>query len=253
MTSKLRHAYASAAALVLLAVALAGCSGMDDSAAADRNRRPQAELSTSEDTVWTDDEVTFDASGSSDPDGDITEYTFDFGDGTPPVEVSAAADEDPKVDHVYLEGGEYVVTLTVHDDGGEDAGSLSDSDTLRLVVNQEFPITQVVQDTPVDDDEETREQKLPFVVNRGANEFQLDVDVTNAAPVGSSEVLVEVLGPDNETIDSETVSLQSDEAKRVTFDGLLTDEGEHWVRMTAQEGGAALDGEVEVLYGIEEE
>src|SRR5688572_2184982 len=80
MTSKHRHAYASWAFLALVAAAFAGCSGLDDSdvQSADRNRPPQAELSTSNDVVWTDDDVTFDASGSEDPDGNITEYTFDF-------------------------------------------------------------------------------------------------------------------------------------------------------------------------------
>ncbi|MEM2111451.1 MAG: PKD domain-containing protein [Candidatus Bathyarchaeia archaeon] len=40
----------------------------------------------------------------------IKEFTWNFGDGTPPV-----TETDPITDHVYAEGGEYFVTLTVKD------------------------------------------------------------------------------------------------------------------------------------------
>ena len=57
--------------------------------------------------------VTFNASGSSDPDGDaIASYHWDFGDGTVQTVGSAT------IQHVYSDnapGGDYVVTLTVTD------------------------------------------------------------------------------------------------------------------------------------------
>jgi PKD repeat protein len=54
--------------------------------------------------------VQFDGSGSSDPDGTITAYEWDFGDGSSGV--------GPNPTHVYATAGTYNVTLTVTDDEG---------------------------------------------------------------------------------------------------------------------------------------
>ena len=54
-----------------------------------------------------DTAVTFDGSGSSDPDGDTLTYKWDFGDGSSGAGVSPT--------HTYIAGGEYTVTLVVND------------------------------------------------------------------------------------------------------------------------------------------
>jgi len=57
--------------------------------------------------------VTFDASASYDPDGSIVSYTWDFGDGTPPI-----TENDPITYHTYTSYGDYTVKLTVTDNDG---------------------------------------------------------------------------------------------------------------------------------------
>jgi len=52
----------------------------------------------------------FDGSSSSDADGAVVSWSWDFGDG--------AFDLGPVADHTYNESGEYTVVLTVTDDGG---------------------------------------------------------------------------------------------------------------------------------------
>ena len=55
--------------------------------------------------------VQLDASTSSDPDGSVAAYAWDFGD-------SATSTQGPTVTHVYASAGTYTVTLTVTDDDG---------------------------------------------------------------------------------------------------------------------------------------
>lgn len=71
--------------------------------------------------------VQFDGSGSSDPDGDIVSYQWDFGDGTP-------TESGAVVSHAYSAADTYTVTLTVIDD--DDANG-TDTATVTVLTPEE--------------------------------------------------------------------------------------------------------------------
>ncbi len=73
--------------------------------------------------------VQFDGSGSSDSDGTIVQYDWDFGDGTTGTGVSPS--------HVYAAGDVYDVTLTVTDDAGA-------TDIVATLADIEEPANEVL-------------------------------------------------------------------------------------------------------------
>ncbi len=87
------------------------------------NRRPSARAGESR-FVSIGEIVTFDASQSTDNDGRLLYYEWDFGDGT--------GDDKPVTQHTYWEPGTYTANLTVKDDrAAEDGQSVA---TLTITV-----------------------------------------------------------------------------------------------------------------------
>jgi len=106
------HAYADNG-LYLVTLTVTDNDGATDSAHATKtvmNRQPVASFTETAEIVNTDETISFDASDSSDPDGTIVDYSWDFGDGAKGTGVS--------VQHAYSQDGTYTVTLTVTDDDG---------------------------------------------------------------------------------------------------------------------------------------
>jgi len=81
------------------------------------------------------EDVGLDGGGSSDPDGSIAAYAWDFGDGE--------TAEGAQATHAWAGAGRYTVTLTVTDDDGA-----TDTDTLVAVVSEE-PVEPVENEPPV--------------------------------------------------------------------------------------------------------
>lgn len=75
---------------------------------------PTAEFTYTPGRPATGERVRFDGSASSSPNGDIVEYRWSFGDGE-------WSDEGAQVQHIYWNGRDYSVTLTVIDEAGQRA------------------------------------------------------------------------------------------------------------------------------------
>ena len=78
------------------------------------NLPPTAGLAVTPDNGTTPLVVSADASTSSDPEGKIASYKFDFGDGTSTVTVTAPTN---KTSHIYSKAGNFTVKLTATDTG----------------------------------------------------------------------------------------------------------------------------------------
>jgi PKD repeat protein len=88
---------------------------------------PIASFTHTPDTPYTSETMTFNASESSDPDGAIVAYFWDFGDGTNITGEIA--------NHGFQDDGTYTVTLTVTDDD-----SLQDSTSTNITVLNRSPV-----------------------------------------------------------------------------------------------------------------
>ncbi len=100
------------------------------------NRRPIAALSANPTSGLTPLRVTFDGSGSSDPDNNALTYLWDFGDS------SRSEGSSPTTTHTYSVSGTFSASLVVRDSNG----SSSEAKTRTITVGNRAP-TAVI-DTP---------------------------------------------------------------------------------------------------------
>ena len=119
------HTY-SAAGSYTVTLTVRGAEGSDSTTTTLTVQDPSNQAPTAnagpDQTVGINTSVSFDGSGSSDPEGGPLTYSWDFGDGTP-VETGVT------VTHTYTTANSYIVTLTVTDDAGA-----TDSDSMNITV-----------------------------------------------------------------------------------------------------------------------
>jgi YD repeat-containing protein len=82
------------------------------------NLPPTASFTANPPVIVKGGEITFDGSGSSDPDGTIAKYEWDF-DGNGTYETNGGS--NPVIGHIYTTPGSYTVGLRVTDNGGKTA------------------------------------------------------------------------------------------------------------------------------------
>ncbi|MCV9387256.1 carbohydrate-binding protein [Reichenbachiella ulvae] len=114
---------------VLQLLSISGAGNISDLAIADvyykydgSNTAPTASFIASPTSGQAPLQVQFDASASSDPEGDALTYSWNFGDG--------ATGSGVAVSHTYSTAGNYIATLTVSD------GALSDNATAAIAVSE---------------------------------------------------------------------------------------------------------------------
>jgi serine protease len=117
------------------------------------NKPPTAQMTITPASAYVNEDIVFDASGSTDPDGDSLSYSWIFDDGSTAGGV--------KVVHAYSRAGNYDVTLTVTDSHGA-----MDTDTGTVSVT-EVPVSQPIAVT-VDVTTETRNAGKNLFVNGNA-------------------------------------------------------------------------------------
>jgi chitodextrinase len=100
------------------------------------NQPPTANIVVSKMQALVGENITFDGSASTDPDGTITQYGWAFGDG-------ATADE-PVVQHAYEQPGVYGATLTVTDNEGATGQA---SRQITITSDNQPPVAQIQAST----------------------------------------------------------------------------------------------------------
>lgn len=111
------------ALLAIIASLIPGCLTRPE------NRPPIASFTAHPRCVNVGEEIVFDASNSTDKDGRIVRYHWDFGDSREDMGVCVA--------HTFSSGGDYTVTLTVTDNEGK-----KDRTNLTVHVN-EYPVARI--------------------------------------------------------------------------------------------------------------
>lgn len=104
------------------------------------NQAPTARMIITPSSAYIGETVTFDASGSTDPDGSIASYSWAFGDGHTGNRTIAQ--------HAYSAAGTYNVVLTVTDDSGATGTAAGAVSITEIPVSQAIDVTiSVVTET----------------------------------------------------------------------------------------------------------
>jgi len=166
------------AALALLTLA-AGCPSNGPSPSP-TNQPPVASFSCSQTSGQSPLAVTFDASASQDPDGWISQYNWDFGDGNAGSGVTTS--------HTYTTtmGEAFICTLTVTDNDGAEASAIEEIEVAPFVPEKECRVTVILEMIELDYN------------NHVGNEWSFSMDI-NGQDVSVSQY------QENQTVYDETI------------------------------------------------
>lgn len=242
-TPNVRHGATGLVTAALLASALmAGCLSSEAGTA---NQLPTAVLTADRLSAFVEEEFTFDATGSADVDGNISVYRFDFGDNTTK---EAKGESEAKVKHAYEQGGEYIVTLTVIDNGGPLAGALSATTQMTVAVNDRMRVPPQVLLAGVAGANQTSRYTQEFESQVGVDRFVLNLSLESVLAAGTSQVNVTVTDAAGKVVAAVTYAVQAGQNSTQSLEGPLEAEGTNKLEITSQSGGTRVMGELLVYY-----
>ncbi|ESP86882.1 PKD domain-containing protein [Candidatus Halobonum tyrrellensis] len=162
------------------------------SAAPPENEAPSASFTVSPDAPEAGQSVSFDASASSDADGSVASYAWNFGDGDSATGATPA--------HTFDSAGEYTVELTVTDDDGGTATATRTVSVSAALTPADFQVSGLT---------------VPSSVAQG-DTVAVSATVENAGDTEATETVT--LGVDGIQVDSRSLTLAGGASETVTFD-----------------------------------
>ena len=248
MAPNIRKSGILATLALLSAALLSGCAGITGGGDDGGNAAPVAHLEADKDSAWAGEEFTFDAQDSTDPDGNVTEWRFDFGDGT---RMNVTDDDAARVKHAYARGGEYEVTVAVVDDGTQDGlGEKASQASVRVAVDERSPVAANVVRTQLTTDS-AGNLSVPFDVRDGADRSVANVTLQNLLVAGASEVRLVLRDPSGAVLAEDTYVLNDTEPMEVELSADLDETGGHRLEVVAVSGAARVTGFQETYYSDE--
>ncbi|MCK4614500.1 MAG: PKD domain-containing protein [Thermoplasmata archaeon] len=224
-------------AIILAAFMAMGCDDDSD------NEAPEASLTLRPNLAWIYDnttstenpEITFNATASRDPDGEITNYHYDFGEG------NSMNLSDNTTKRTYENGGCYTTGLTVSDNDGAE-----DRTTRLLTINYQYYREGQPLSAAGDDSREHPFQVSGLYPNTG----QIEVNVTS--DLGSSSVNVTVYNSTGEVVKNrKEENIQDNALIEITLarsDFSDYKYGEWRVKVECENGNIHYDITVQVRY-----
>lgn len=128
--------FARMVAVAVLCAAVGSCGGGGGGGHKAKNQAPKASFTVAPAAGLVPLTVSLDASGSSDPDGTIGSYVWDFGDGSASASGVTATHDYPAV-------GYYTITLTVTDNKGATAKTAHAATAMTDVAAEWYSVTEI--------------------------------------------------------------------------------------------------------------
>ncbi len=201
------------------------------------NLPPTAVISSEGETLRIDENITLDASRSSDPDGRITNYLWEFGDGLTANNMT--------VNHSYSRPGSYIVKLTVTDDGGRKSTSLMNLSIAGNNTNVGRQSILLSTLEPAGLDAET----IEFEVDPNALYCRVNLTINGRGLVQTSTVEVDFLGAYGEELNSSSYAVSLTDSTSASFQlHHFESYGTYKLELACSEGAVVCQVQIDVFY-----
>jgi PKD repeat protein len=206
------------------------------------NEVPIAKMSVDRTTVHVNDVVRFNGNDSSDPDGEIDLYIWNFGDGTPPTQSPNAS----FIEHQYAFGGDYTVNFTVQDDDNARNSTYENIHVIpRDYIDESVMFLNARQDALHND-------SVSFPVEEEVTRVNISISFYGLSfenGLDSAEFEIYIYNPYSVLMDSEEVAAMGNEEVTFEFDKKdLGLDGDYTLEITCNSGSGYIPYTIEVLY-----